>query len=130
MKNTLIFISLCAVFIGATGQNRLENPSPEALQACIPAHQFAELASSIAGTQTDAYGKTTVALGAYERVSPDGRFILRSFSGSKLGEVDPDEMIRLRVRISRKGEEERSFQIDELLATHWLELPAPAESGE
>ena len=74
-----------------------------------------------------------------ERNSPMGRQIEDAFEarknglrpfGSKLGEVDPDEMIRLRVRISRKGEEERSFQIDELLATHWLELPAPAESGE
>ena len=92
MKNTLIFIVLCAVFITATGQNRLENASSEAPQACIPAHQFAELTSSIAGTQTDTYGKTTVALGAYERVSPDGRFILRSFSGSRLGEVSVIEL--------------------------------------
>jgi hypothetical protein len=92
MKNTLIFIALCAVFIRATGQNRLENTSAEASQACIPAHQFAELTSSIAGTQTDTYGKTTVALGAYERVSPDGRFVLRSFSGARLGEVSLIEL--------------------------------------
>jgi hypothetical protein len=92
MKNTLIFIALCAVFIRVTGQNLLENTSPEAHQACIPAHQFAELTSSIAGMQTDTYGKTTVALGAYERVSPDGRFILRSFSGSRLGEVSLIEL--------------------------------------
>jgi hypothetical protein len=76
----------------AIGQKASENLSPEALQACIPAHQFAELPSRIAGDQTDAYGKTTVALGAYERVSPDGRFILRSYSGSRLGEVSLIEL--------------------------------------
>jgi hypothetical protein len=92
MKNTLILIALCAGSITAIGQNLLKNSTPEALQACIPAHQFAELSSSIAGDQTDTYGKTTVALGAYERVSPDGRFILRSFSGSKLGEVSLIEL--------------------------------------
>jgi hypothetical protein len=41
----------------------------------------------LAGTQTDGYGKSTVALGSYERVSPDGRFILRSFSGERIGDV-------------------------------------------
>jgi hypothetical protein len=85
-------IALCTVSITANGQKSSENLSPDALQACIPAHQFAELPSRIAGDQTDAYGKTTVALGAYERVSPDGRFILRSFSGSRLGEVSLIEL--------------------------------------
>jgi hypothetical protein len=85
-------IALCAASIKANGQNASENPLPEALQACVPAHQFAELPSRIAGDQTDAYGKTTVALGAYERVSPDGRFVLRSYSGSRLGEVSLIEL--------------------------------------
>ncbi|MFM7332586.1 MAG: hypothetical protein ACKO1L_13180 [Brachymonas sp.] len=75
----------------ASAQNRLEN-SAQDLQQCIPAHQFSELPQSIAGTQTDAYGKTTVALGAYERVSPDGRFVLRSYSGARLGEVSLIEL--------------------------------------
>ncbi len=88
----LIFIALCAGSIRAHGQNLPENLSPEALQACIPAHQFAELSASVAGSQTDAYGKTSVALGAYERVSPDGRFILRSYSGNRLGEVSLIEL--------------------------------------
>jgi hypothetical protein len=76
----------------ATGQQAPENPPSDALQACVPAHQFAELPAHIAGEQTDAYGKTTVALGAYERVSPDGRFVLRSYSGSRLGEVSLIEL--------------------------------------
>lgn len=76
----------------ANSQKGIENTMPQARQACIPAHQFAELPESIAGTQTDAYGKTTVALGAYERVSPDGRYILRSYSGQRLGEVSLIEL--------------------------------------
>ncbi len=56
-------------------------------EQCIPANTFAELPAALAGTQTDAYGKTTVALGSYERISPDGRFVLRSFSGGRLGDV-------------------------------------------
>ena len=36
---------------------------------------------------------------------------------------DPPEMIRLNVRIRRSGESERVFQIEELLAVHWLEIP-------
>jgi hypothetical protein len=73
-----------------------------------------------------------------ERDSPMGRQIedaflarkngVRTF-GSRLSDVDPDEMIRLRVRVSRKGEDERVFQIDELLATHWLGLAAEEPSG-
>ena len=85
-------IALFSVFISANAHNSSENPSQEALQACIPAHQFAELPAAIAGSQTDAYGKTTEALGAYERVSPDGRFVLRSYSGQKLGEVSLIEL--------------------------------------
>lgn len=59
---------------------------------CIPANTFAPLPAAIAGTQTDAYGNTTVALGSYERISPDGRFVLRSFSGGRLGEVSLVEL--------------------------------------
>jgi hypothetical protein len=88
---TTISIALSAVFVPAIGQNRSQNTNSQANQ-CVPAHQFAELQSSIAGTQTDAYGKTTVALGAYERVSPDGRYILRSYSGQRLGEVSLIEL--------------------------------------
>lgn len=87
----IISIAFSAVLMPATGQNRSENAAVDP-NACIPANQFAELPQSIAGTQTDAYGKTTVALGAYERVSPDGRFVLRSFSGSRLGEVSLIEL--------------------------------------
>lgn len=92
LQFAIFFIAICAGSTTAKAQNLSENLSPSVLQSCIPAHLFAELNSSVAGSQTDVYGKSTVALGAYERVSPDGRFILRSFSGSKLGEVSLIEL--------------------------------------
>lgn len=71
-----------------------------------------------------------------ERDSPMGRQIEEAFVarmkgfgpyGSQLVRHDPDEMVRLRVRMSRHGEAEREFQITELIACHWMELePAPA----
>lgn len=85
-------IAFYAISMPALEQNGPESRPQKDLQACIPAHQFAELPAQIAGEQTDAYGKTTVALGAYERVSPDGRFILRSYSGSRLGDVSLIEL--------------------------------------
>jgi hypothetical protein len=85
-------IALCAISIRATAQNDINNTVSGRPEACIPAHQFAELPESVAGMQTDAYGKSTVALGAYERVSPDGRYILRSYSGARLGEVSLIEL--------------------------------------
>jgi hypothetical protein len=92
MRFALFFIAICAICIRADAQNDIKNAAFDRPEACIPAHQFAELPESIAGTQTDAYGKTTVALGAYERVSPDGRYILRSYSGARLGEVSLIEL--------------------------------------
>jgi hypothetical protein len=59
---------------------------------CIAANTFSPLPASVAGLQTDSYGTTRVALGSYERISPDGRFVLRSFSGGKLGEVSLIEL--------------------------------------
>ena len=43
--------------------------------------------------------------------------------GSGVVQYDPDEMIRLHVRVTREGEEERIFKITDLIATHWMELP-------
>jgi hypothetical protein len=90
-------VHFIALFLIAGSAHSVWAQSPIVLQkptesGCIAAHSFTELPASIAGTQTDAYGKTTVALGAYERVSPDGRFILRSYSGARLGEVSLIEL--------------------------------------
>lgn len=45
--------------------------------------------------------------------------------GSKTVAADPADMIRVRVRVSRHRDDngDRFFKIEELLATHWLELP-------
>lgn len=73
------------------------------------------------------------------RNSPLGRQIEEAFAirkegrgafGSRLVEHDPDEMIRLRVRVSREGEDERVFQIEELFGCHWLELAGTKEPEE
>lgn len=85
----IYLIAFYAISMRAYPQIVLQKPAQE---GCIAAHTFTELPAAMAGTQTDAYGKTTVALGAYERVSPDGRYILRSFSGARLGEVSLIEL--------------------------------------
>jgi len=66
------------------------------------------------------------------RASEMGRAIEEAFAsrakdlgpfGSGVVKYDPDEMIRLHVWVTREGEEERVFKIDQLKATHWMELP-------
>lgn len=65
------------------------------------------------------------------RDSEMGRRVLAAFEarkrnlgafGSRLASVDPEDMIRLRVRISRHEEEggERTFRIEDIPACHWL----------
>ncbi|MGA8513683.1 MAG: hypothetical protein WB821_02785, partial [Burkholderiaceae bacterium] len=71
------------------GQNAPQNPPPE---QCIPQNTFTALSPALVGQQTDAYGTSRVSLGSYERISPDGRFVLRSFSGGRLGEVSLIEL--------------------------------------
>lgn len=56
--------------------------------ACIPAITYLPLEATTVGA--DANG--VPALGTYERISPDGRFVLRSFSGGRLGEVSLIEL--------------------------------------
>ncbi|QTD44402.1 hypothetical protein [Ottowia testudinis] len=51
--------------------------------ACIPAVSYLPLDAGQVGR--DDHG--VAALGTYERISPDGRFILRSYSGARLGKV-------------------------------------------
>ena len=51
--------------------------------ACIPSVSYLPLAAEAVGRD----GNGTAALGSYERISPDGRFILRSYSGAMLGRV-------------------------------------------
>jgi hypothetical protein len=89
LRNTIVLVAAPAIFHWAAAQNATNTPLAE---QCIPANTFAELPAALVGTQTDAYGKTSVALGSYERISPDGRFVLRSFSGGRLGDVSLVEL--------------------------------------
>jgi hypothetical protein len=57
-------------------------------QLCIPQNQFIALDPALAGLNDE----NQVALGAYERISPDGRYILRSYSGKKLSAVSLVEL--------------------------------------
>ena len=56
--------------------------------ACIPPLTYLQLDAQVVGA--DANG--LAALGTYERISPDGRFILRSYSGAQLGKVSLMEL--------------------------------------
>ncbi len=71
----------------AAGADRAVAAVSADMQACIAPSTFVELGADVAGTNQDAAGKEQVALGMYERISPDGRYVLRSFSERKLGDV-------------------------------------------
>ncbi len=59
---------------------------------CIPPTEFVSLPIALAGAATTDKEEPRVALGSYERISPDGRFILRSFSGARIGDVSLIEL--------------------------------------
>jgi hypothetical protein len=73
-------------------------------QQCIPQNQFIALDPALAGLNDD----KQVALGAYERISPDGRYVLRSYSGSKLSAVSlveitgPPGLTAIKGQVSRQ----------------------------
>lgn len=60
----------------------------EAPGDCIEPLSYFALDARMVGA--DAHG--VAALGSYERISPDGRFILRSYSGARLGKVSLIEL--------------------------------------
>jgi hypothetical protein len=62
-------------------------PEIEANDQCIAPYQFIELQGRDTGLEGDGYGSSSAVLGMYERISPDGRLVLRSFSGKRLGDV-------------------------------------------
>jgi hypothetical protein len=69
------------------------------------------------------------------RKSEDGRLLDAAFKlareggrvfGSQLGKIDPDEMIRVNVRVKRvEGDLGRSFQISRVIACHWYSVEDP-----
>lgn len=56
--------------------------------SCVPAVTYLPMDAATVGL--DSQG--VPALGTYERISPDGRFVLRSYSGARLGEVSLMEL--------------------------------------
>lgn len=57
-------------------------------EACVEPVSYLPLDAEMVGR--DSQG--AAALGSYERISPDGRFVLRSFSGAQLGQVSLIEL--------------------------------------
>ncbi len=73
--------------------NTRPNHSPVATpQICIPPTEFVPLSIDLAGAANTDSLEPRVALGSYERISPDGRFILRSYSGARIGDVSLIEL--------------------------------------
>ncbi|MEP6557639.1 MAG: hypothetical protein ABJB17_04100 [Burkholderiales bacterium] len=64
------------------------NASAQPDSACIPPVSYLPLD----GAQVGADRTGRAVLGSYERISPDGRFVLRSWSGGRLGEVSLIEL--------------------------------------
>jgi hypothetical protein len=65
---------------------------PTQPQICIPPVEFVPLPIELAGAAITDSTEPRVALGSYERISPDGRFILRSYSGARIGDVSLIEL--------------------------------------
>lgn len=74
-----ILLSLLLFPLAAVGQSN----------NCIPAHQFFPFEGKWA-TKND---NGDITLGMYARVSPDGKYVLRSFSGAKLTQVTLMELV-------------------------------------
>ena len=71
-----------------TAESVIAAVGSQAAQQCIPQNQFIALDPALAGLNDE----NQVALGAYERISPDGRYVLRSYSGKKLSAVSLVEL--------------------------------------
>lgn len=85
MKNAWIpaycrILLLLWILFGAMAARPLQ---AAAGSACIDTLRYIPLDPAVAGANPDGLA----ILGAYERISPDGRFILRSRSGGRLGQV-------------------------------------------
>ena len=69
-------------------EKAIEKVVEKAAEQCIAPNQFIALDPKQAGLDDN----KEVALGAYERISPDGRFVLRSYSGKRLTAVSVVEL--------------------------------------
>ena len=74
--------------MGMIGVGARQPPLKMPAEQCIVPNQFIALDPKLAGLGDN----REVALGAYERISPDGRFVLRSYSGKRLTAVTVVEL--------------------------------------
>jgi hypothetical protein len=85
----MLYMPVAAVWAAESAVPSASEPaSPVTPDACIAPMTYLPLDPAQVGA--DANG--TAAIGTYERISPDGRFILRSFSGAQLGQVSLVEL--------------------------------------
>jgi len=82
------FVAAWAHLLALFGPLVMSAQAREPNNACIDAVSYWPLDPELVGRD----GNGVPALGTYERVSPDGRFVLRSFSGARLGEVSLIEL--------------------------------------
>jgi hypothetical protein len=81
-----VLAGVLAVSSGLSTVNGLARADADA-SSCVPALSYLPLEPTVG---LDSNG--VPALGTYERISPDGRFVLRSYSGARLGEVSLMEL--------------------------------------
>ena len=81
-----VFVGVVAVSGGVLSVSGLAR-ADAAASTCIPALTYLPLDAAV-----DLDSNGVPALGTYERISPDGRFVLRSYSGARLGEVSLMEL--------------------------------------
>ena len=74
--------------LGSVGLFALADSALPMSNRCVPPVSYWPLDSALVGKD----GQGTPALGAYERISPDGRFVLRSFSAALVGAVSLIEL--------------------------------------
>lgn len=86
--NTVGRVKCAVLAVMATMSPGLVHSQIDVLNKCIAPITYLPLDSESVGK--DANG--LAALGTYERISPDGRFILRSYSGAQLGRVSLIEL--------------------------------------
>lgn len=91
-------------------------------QQCIVPNQFVALDPRQAGLDDN----REVALGAYERVSPDGRFVLRSYSGRRLTAVS---LVELPAPLQGAGQGNQGGQTQRIFETPFSNEAFPVQGS-
>lgn len=113
-----VFLSTILAFCAAKPawaaiETEVEDEPPAA--QCLAPYQFIELQGRDTGLADDGYGSSSAVLGMYERISPDGRFVLRSYSGRKLGDV---AIVELPMPLSQAQAQAQTGQSQRIVRTY------------